>query len=864
MKVFRYIILVLLAYSLPLFVYGEEQNGHATNNLQGMTVLQNENGEFLVKMEFKNLPDKQYNLKPIGKNTYILPLPNNKTGEKAKFTYVGNNTYIMLLPNARASISENDIVYPNGKENINVSMQEHQDITNPENISTEIIFQTKDNSAVKVSAYSSSTEEQTPENTANINNQENLENTQNKQNKQNAQNKINNNNDNITENTENNQNNYSNFLESNNRTLSTFDWFCYILTLILGIICLYLIRKQTYATTKKKNKKKHRKSAAVKISTYDEDVSVTVKNNFYKDITPPSETYAFDNENESQFKKSTNTSLPISYKATPSSTIFQKTEQKSSESSLLVLDSPKTEIITNNSNSYQTQEEKEEDLSFFDIENHDEILPDVGVESLPSEEGEQNNNLTFFELDNEKFDTNNTDIQIEINDTSAFDINESTNSNNYDYFSLIDIDDENIPSTVIKEEPSNLPEGTISQNLEEESDTIDDFTLLDNTENSIETINEQKPQEAYNLYHPYDSSDQNEEVIILDDLDSTEDIVFEEKPKDVITNNNIDFDTEEEFTIIDDTEYNEDIEDIEKNNNIMQDIYQQNSTDNEEVIFTKNEDKFNNEDLTTIVDDTKNDIITDIVPNIENQRTNTETLLEPVQSEDFTLENNSADIENEEVTFLSDTNNINLYQRNLQYIQAKTKQIQDTNGITHSNNEIEFNKQKENNIDNIVVFSNTNIEETEAQARAEAQAKAEAIEDKITFENNMQQNKEQNQENDLNQKCENLSDAYKIALASAHNEKEEKQPEIIEDFKMNDSNRFCLMKYGSKVSIVGNIDNKVFVLKTFNPEQIGSEHLFMEFCTKSNTSSIYSIILNNFKALVKVTDKEISLIGEYA
>ena len=461
-----------------------------------------------------------------------------------------------------------------------------------------------------------------------------------------------------------------------------------------------MIRKQTSATQKKKNKKKHRKSAAVKISTYDEDIAVTVRNNFYKDITPPSETYAFDKEDEGQFKKSTNTSQPISYKATSSSTIFQKTEQKSAESSLLVLDSPKTEIITNNSNRYQTQEEKEEDLSFFDIENHDEILPNVGVEALPPSDDDLNNDLTFFELEDEKLDINNkNNLQIENSDTSVFDIDENTDLDNNNYFSLIELDDENTTDTVIEEEPVIVQEKTISQedpqNLENELKETEEFTILDNEDDT--SINEQNTP-------VYDSlvSDPNEEVTILEDNDS--DIVFDNnedfyvQSKDIeqnIKDSQINFDIDEaEFTIIDDTD------------------------DNEEVIFTDNEDKFNNEYLNTIIDDTQNDIINDIVPNIASQRTNTETLSESVQSEDITLENNSADIENEEVTFLSETNNINLYQRNLQYIQAKTKQFQDTNGITHINNEIEFNKQKGNNIDNIVVFSNTNIEEAEAEAEA--------------------------------------------------------------------------------------------------------------------------------------------------
>lgn len=37
----------------------------------------------------------------------------------------------------------------------------------------------------------------------------------------------------------------------------------------------------------------------------------------------------------------------------------------------------------------------------------------------------------------------------------------------------------------------------------------------------------------------------------------------------------------------------------------------------------------------------------------------------------------------------------------------------------------------------------------------------------------------------------------------------------------------------------------------------------MEFCTQTPMYSAYSVILNNFKALIRVTNIDISLIGEY-
>ncbi len=112
---------------------------------------------------------------------------------------------------------------------------------------------------------------------------------------------------------------------------------------------------------------------------------------------------------------------------------------------------------------------------------------------------------------------------------------------------------------------------------------------------------------------------------------------------------------------------------------------------------------------------------------------------------------------------------------------------------------------------------------------------------------------------------DNLIQAYKKILTIAHKIKENENPEIdiIDAFAINDNVGFCLVKYGSKISLVGNISEKVFLIKTFNPDELDEEPLFMEFCTQTPTYSSYSVILNKFKALIKVSVADISLIGEY-
>ena len=72
-----------------------------------------------------------------------------------------------------------------------------------------------------------------------------------------------------------------------------------------------------------------------------------------------------------------------------------------------------------------------------------------------------------------------------------------------------------------------------------------------------------------------------------------------------------------------------------------------------------------------------------------------------------------------------------------------------------------------------------------------------------------------------------------------------------------------MVKYGKYISLLGNIQAKVFLIKTFKPEELDDETLFMEFCTQTPESATYSVILNKFKALIKITERDISLIGEY-
>lgn len=127
------------------------------------------------------------------------------------------------------------------------------------------------------------------------------------------------------------------------------------------------------------------------------------------------------------------------------------------------------------------------------------------------------------------------------------------------------------------------------------------------------------------------------------------------------------------------------------------------------------------------------------------------------------------------------------------------------------------------------------------------------------------QKKEETQEEDNNVDYEKLIKAFQKILTIAHKVQDDNipEPEIIDVFAIDDNKGFCLVKYGNKISLVGYLGEKVFLIKTFNPEEIKDDQLFMEFCTQTPMYSAYSVILNNFKALIRVTNIDISLIGEY-
>lgn len=110
-----------------------------------------------------------------------------------------------------------------------------------------------------------------------------------------------------------------------------------------------------------------------------------------------------------------------------------------------------------------------------------------------------------------------------------------------------------------------------------------------------------------------------------------------------------------------------------------------------------------------------------------------------------------------------------------------------------------------------------------------------------------------------------LMKKYKKILSVAHklDDTENVELDLIDLFAIDKKRSFCLIQAGDKISLVGNILNTVFLLRTFTKEEINNEPLYMEFCNKTEDYSIYAVIINEFKALVKISETDISLIGEY-
>ena len=122
----------------------------------------------------------------------------------------------------------------------------------------------------------------------------------------------------------------------------------------------------------------------------------------------------------------------------------------------------------------------------------------------------------------------------------------------------------------------------------------------------------------------------------------------------------------------------------------------------------------------------------------------------------------------------------------------------------------------------------------------------------------------QKDEDNIQLQYEELMSAFKNVLKIAHKISDDSLvPEVVDAFSISDTVGFCLVEYGEKTSLVGNIKDKVFLIRTFSSEEMGNDTLFMEFCTENENSQTYSVILNNFKALIKVTSSNISLIGDY-
>ena len=207
----------------------------------------------------------------------------------------------------------------------------------------------------------------------------------------------------------------------------------------------------------------------------------------------------------------------------------------------------------------------------------------------------------------------------------------------------------------------------------------------------------------------------------------------------------------------------------------------------------------------------------------------------------------------------------------------------ETPKVILNNVKIEIDNNNKNILDEIILMQNSPEKMTlsdRIKNKENTQETEEVISnEKTTFFENISPIKEipetisEDNTDDKEEKDDKQESDYDILLAEfkkiltvAHKIKDYEKPEeidVIDAFAVSDSVGFSLVKYGKYISLLGNIQAKVFLIKTFKPEELDDETLFMEFCTQTPESATYSVILNKFKALIKITERDISLIGEY-
>ena len=69
---------------------------------------------------------------------------------------------------------------------------------------------------------------------------------------------------------------------------------------------------------------------------------------------------------------------------------------------------------------------------------------------------------------------------------------------------------------------------------------------------------------------------------------------------------------------------------------------------------------------------------------------------------------------------------------------------------------------------------------------------------------------------------------------------------------------FCLVKYNQKYSLIGYINDEIFLLNQFN--NIKTKEIRARLSETQKTKETYIVKLDNYRALVEVSDKKMNLL----
>lgn len=116
--------------------------------------------------------------------------------------------------------------------------------------------------------------------------------------------------------------------------------------------------------------------------------------------------------------------------------------------------------------------------------------------------------------------------------------------------------------------------------------------------------------------------------------------------------------------------------------------------------------------------------------------------------------------------------------------------------------------------------------------------------------------KAQNMPVSIKQMMENTDEKYKHTTSPLH----KKNPMLLNTAPLTKNKGLCLVEYNQKYSLIGYINNEIFLLNQF--DYVNSNEIRSRLSEKVDNKDRYIVRLGDYKALVEVSDKDMSLLLE--